>query len=379
MRGIALKMLFGDPSKYLGLVLGMAFAVLLVNQQAGIMINVIGRIASMILDVPEASIWVMDPGVPNTDTVIPIRDTELARVRSVDGVKWAAPLLKANGRIHTPSGQVTSIVFYGLEDATLIGVPNRVILGEISDLKLADAIAIDEDGYKKIWPDGPLQLGREIEINDHRAKIVVIVKVEPPFTTIPQIYTRYSNALNYANSGRHQLSFILVQHVESHSAEDVAKEITRSTGLAAYTSEQYRDKTIKWAYEKTALPVNFILMIFMGITVGIMVVGLLFHLFITENLKQYAVIKAIGVKNSRIVGMVLLQAFVAGVTGYAIGMGMAAIFFHYASQSSSFWGIVLRLDVALYSLVLAILISFLTSLFSLRKVLVLDPATVFRG
>ena len=120
-------------------------------------------------------------------------------------------------------------------------------------------------------------------------------------------------------------------------------------------------------------------MIFMGITVGIMVVGLLFHLFITENLKQYAVIKAIGVKNSRIVGMVLLQAFVAGITGYAIGMGMAALFFHYASQSNSFWGIVLRLDVALYSLVLSILISFVTSIFSLRKVLVLDPATVFRG
>lgn len=109
MYRVALKMLFGDPSKYLGLVLGMAFSVLLVNQQAGIMINVIGRLASMIADVPVATIWVMDPGVPNTDTIVPMRDTELARVRSVDGVLWAVPMLKATGTIHTPSGLVTAV------------------------------------------------------------------------------------------------------------------------------------------------------------------------------------------------------------------------------------------------------------------------------
>lgn len=379
MYRVALKMLFGDPSKYLGLVLGMAFSVLLVNQQAGIMINVIGRLASMIDDVSAATIWVMDPGVPNTDTIVPMRDTELARVRSVDGVLWAVPMLKATGNIHTPSGLVTAVTYYGVDDATLTGAPQEVVMGHMEDLKLADAVAIDADGYQKIWPGEPFQLGRVLEMNDHRARLVAIVRVAPPFTTIPQIYTRYSNGLNYVDSRRHYLSFILVSHHPDRDPAEVARRISRSTGLAAWTSAEYRDRTITWAYQKTALPFNFLLIIAMGVMVGALVVGLLFHLFITENLKQYSVIKAMGVKNRRIVLMVLVQAFVAGLTGYTIGIGMAAWFFYLVRETSSFRGIEMRQDVAMISLVLAIAISLASSMFSLRRVLVLDPATVFRS
>ncbi len=379
MNRVALKMLFGDPSKYLGLVLGMAFSVLLVNQQAGIMINVIGRLASMIADVPAATIWVMDPGVPNTDTIVPMRDTELARVRSVDGVLWAVPMLKATGNIHTPSGLVTAVTYFGVDDVTLTGVPEEVIMGNIQDLKLADAIAIDADGYHKIWPGEPFELGRVLEMNDHRARLVAIVQVNPPFTTIPQIYTRYSNGLNYVDTRRHYLSFILAHHQPGRSVAEVAQNITRATDLAAWPSDVYRNRTITWAYQKTALPFNFLLIIAMGVIVGALVVGLLFHLFITENIKQYAVIKAMGVKNRRIVLMVLVQAFVAGLTGYAIGIGMAAAFFELVRETPNFRGIQLREDVAVISLILALGMSLMTSMISLRKVLILDPATVFRS
>lgn len=252
-------------------------------------------------------------------------------------------------------------------------------MGHLDDLKLADAVAIDADGYQKIWPGEPLQLGRVLEMNDHRARLVAILRVTPPFTTIPQIYTRYSNGLNYVDSRRHYLSFILASHHPGSDPAQVARKISRSTGLAAWSSAEYRDRTINWAYQKTALPYNFLLIIAMGVMVGALVVGLMFHLFITENLKQYAVIKAMGVKNRRIVLMVLVQAFVAGVAGYCIGIGMAAGFFNLVRETSSFRGIEMRQDVALVSLVLAITISLASSMFSLRKVLILDPATVFRS
>ncbi len=71
MYRIALKMLFGDRAKYIGLVFGVAFSTLLINQQCGIFVGLIGRSASIIDDTPEADIWVMDPGVKNLDTVFP--------------------------------------------------------------------------------------------------------------------------------------------------------------------------------------------------------------------------------------------------------------------------------------------------------------------
>ncbi len=90
MYRIALKMLFHDRAKFIGLILGVAFSILLINQQVGIFLGLLSRAGAIVDDVPEADIWVMDPGVKNLDTIFPMRDTELGRVRGVEGVEWAS-------------------------------------------------------------------------------------------------------------------------------------------------------------------------------------------------------------------------------------------------------------------------------------------------
>ena len=68
MAVIALRMLFGDRAKYLGLVFGVAFATLLVTQQGGLFVGLMTRTSSVIADVREADIWVMDPQAAGTST-----------------------------------------------------------------------------------------------------------------------------------------------------------------------------------------------------------------------------------------------------------------------------------------------------------------------
>src|SRR5215469_6000189 len=46
------------------------------------------RTASQILDAREADIWVMDPRVEYVDEIEPMTDTQLERVRGVNGVDW---------------------------------------------------------------------------------------------------------------------------------------------------------------------------------------------------------------------------------------------------------------------------------------------------
>src|SRR5258708_9437976 len=60
-----------------------------------------------------------------------------------------------------------------------------------------------------------------------------------------------------------------------------------------------------------------------------------------ENLKQVGTLKAIGVTNWRLTGMVLLQAFTVGVMGFGIGTGMAAAFFEMTLQKIATRGIIL--------------------------------------
>ena len=67
MNWVAIRMLTGDRVKFFGLVFGVTFATFLMSQQVSVFVGIVGRSASQIVDVRDASIWVMDPRVRHFD------------------------------------------------------------------------------------------------------------------------------------------------------------------------------------------------------------------------------------------------------------------------------------------------------------------------
>jgi putative ABC transport system permease protein len=378
---VALKMLFGDTAKLLGLVFGMAFSTLLITQQASMFVGIMERTANLITETREPNIWIMDPAIEQIDAVRPLRDTELGRVRGVSGVAWAVPFFKGQAVVTTETGGLQSSFVYGLDDMTLIGLPPDIIMGNRDALRNPDAIAIDESGFKKIWPKQPLELGRTLELNDRRAVVTAIVRTAPPFQTQPLIYTRYSQALSFTNNGRNQLSYVLARSAPDVPPAVAARRIESQTGLKALSSDEFRLQTMRYFLFNTGIPVNFGTVVLLGVIVGIAVVGLTFNMFVVENLKQYAALKAMGLTNGQLIGMVVLQAAVVGAVGFAIGLGLTSVFFEAVTSNptSFFRGFYLPWQVAVGVGVLATLIMLLSALISLRRVLVVDPAVVFRG
>lgn len=379
MFSIAMKMLFHDRAKFIGLVLGVAFSTLLINQQLGIFIGLISRAGAVVVDVPEADIWVMDPGVKNLDTIFPLRDTELGRVRGVPGVAWAVPLFKSNVTIRTGNGELEASLLIGVDDTTLIGLPPQVIMGNIDELRRPDAVAVSEEGFKKVWRNEPVALGKVAELNDRRAVVVAIVKDSPKFTSSITFFTRYSQALQYTNNGRNQMSFIVAKAAQDQTPEQVSENIKVRTGLQAMSSPAFRWKAIEYVIQNTGIPISIGTVVALGILVGIAVVGLMFNLFVLENLKQFAVLKAIGTNNWRLIGMVFLQAIVVGFVGFSLGLFGATMFFETAGKSPTFQGFFLPWYVAAGSGAVAAAIIVLAALFAMRRVLFVDPAIVFRG
>jgi|SRR5206468_3070103 len=95
MNFIALKMLTGDRAKYLGLIFTIAFCTFLLENQTSIFAGVLKRTGSQIADVTDAEIWVMDPKTEYFEQTKALKDTDLTRVRGVEGVQWAVRLFKA--------------------------------------------------------------------------------------------------------------------------------------------------------------------------------------------------------------------------------------------------------------------------------------------
>ena len=217
MTWIALKMLMGDRAKYIGILAGITFSALLIAQQASIFCGLLLRTAAQIQDISDADIWVMDPGVEYVDELKAMSDGAcLKRAASMAspglfGSIKARRTLKLEPDPKYPQGTFQQVILLGLDDGTMVGAPRTMIEGKLSDLREPDAVIMDIDGYKYLWPNEPVRLGREFEMNDHRAVLVGICKSAPTFQTFPVIYTRYSQAMTYVPPERRVLSFVLVQ------------------------------------------------------------------------------------------------------------------------------------------------------------------------
>jgi putative ABC transport system permease protein len=346
-------MLTGDRSKYFGLVFGVTFATLLMSQQTSIFMGIMKRTASQIIDVRDAPIWVMDNKVRYIDEVPGLPDTSLERVRGVEGVEWAVKLYKGQIRARLSDGNFRTVILFGLDDTSLVGAPQAIIAGQVGDLRRPDAVIIDKAGYEYLWPDEP--------------------------ATLPVIYTRYCQTTWYVPRERDTMSFVLARPKPGVSIEEACRQIERQTGLLALSQDQFFWKTIKYFLSSTGIPVNFGISITLGFLIGVAIDGQTIYLFTIENLKQFGALKAMGLSNGRIVGMILLQAVVVGAMGYGIGLGLAALFFESTSHITQMAGLHLYWQVVAGSGAPVMLIVVLASLLSIRRVLVLEPAVVFRG
>jgi hypothetical protein len=138
MNFIALKMLIGDRAKYFGIIIGLTFASLLITQQSAIFVGIMTRTFSFITDVGLPDIWVVDPQVQYIGDIKPLGDTELLRVRGMEGIEWAVPLYLGTLDACLPDGTYQSCIFVGLDDETLIGGPATMVAGNISNLRQPD-------------------------------------------------------------------------------------------------------------------------------------------------------------------------------------------------------------------------------------------------
>jgi len=375
---IAIRMLTGDSQKFYGLLFGIAFSTLLITQQLTIFVNLIERGASGVYNSPDAEVWVMDPVSRTTDVKFEMPSTALDQVRSVRGVEWAVPHLRAAASVRTSTGDLEGVAIIGVDDATLIGLPERMIEGSKDVLSRPDAVIIDDGGVSNLFENGEDPIGQRLELNDQRAVIRGVVDSIPSFTSQVSLYTKYSQALNYVPGTRNRLSFVLAGVSDGVTAKEVASRIEEETGLKAETRDEFAEGGVDFIIETTGIPTNFGITVVLGFVVGVAIVGLTFSLFIRDNIKQFGALKAIGVTNWKIVGMVSAQAGLVGSIGYALGVVGTVLFIWGFSGNSFFKGFYIPWEIPLVSLGAVILILAITGWIALRSVLSTEPAAVFR-
>jgi putative ABC transport system permease protein len=348
------------------------------------------RTFGAITDLGQPDIWVMDKKVQFIDDIKPMQDTELYRVRGVSGVQWAVPLYKGLIRARLDTGNFQTCNVIGLDDATLIGGPPKMVadstgaIGRLEDLRRSEAVIVDEvganDKLAKI-PAGngkpiPLKIGDTLELNDHRAVVVGLCQVSRTFQSQPVVYTTYSRATTFAPQERKLLSFVLVKAENGVDIQNLCNRITQTTGLGAFTRIQFVWKTVDYFMEYTGIPINFGISVALGFFVGTIIAGQTFYNFTLDNLKYFGTLKAMGADGPILLRMILIQAVLVGTIGYGLGVGLASLFGMVTAKTElAFWMPWQLLAISGFAVTIICIFS---ALLSIYKVMRLEPAIVFK-
>ncbi|MBC7784469.1 MAG: ABC transporter permease [Burkholderiales bacterium] len=394
MNFVAFKMLTGDRGKYIGMIFGLTIASFLIIQQLSIFCGLMSRTFGFLTDTSQPDIWVMDEKVQFVDDIKPLQDTQLLRVRGIEGVAWAIPMYKGQIKARLADGTFQNCNVIGLDDASLIGGPPVMIadsagvVGRLEDLRRADAVIVDDDGAKdklaKVTVDAngketktPLRVGDMLELNDKRAIVAGLCRVTPTFQSQPVIYTTYSRAMSFAPRERKLLSFVLVKAQPGVDVAALCDRIHSETGLKAISGDGFKEMTVIYFMKYTGIPINFGISVVLGFIVGTAIAGLLFYQFTQDNIRHFGALKAMGTADFQLLKMILLQSSFVGLIGYGLGAGGAALMGLVAGSSAlAFWmpwWVLAGGGVAIAMIVL------MSSVVSIAKVIRLEPAIVFKG
>ncbi|MBI1176315.1 FtsX-like permease family protein [bacterium] len=381
MTAIALKMLFGERAKVAMLVSGICFATILMVQGLSLGLGILATSYATAVNL-KAPIWVASPLI---DQVVmnnqPLLDTDVYRVRSVEGVAWAARLFVggAQVRVVDRGGVSQNVTLIGLDTQTLAGAPTEFIAGSLNDLRQTDAVIVDASAMARLSPDPavPLKIGETFEMNDRRARIVGVVQTSAAtHGQAGYVFTTYDRAVQYVPAQRKMTTYVLAAPMAVHTAAEVARRISDATGLNAFTSDGIRKSSARWFIRNSPVPFVIGLIVGIGFAVGTVISGQTFFTFILENTRHLGVLRAMGTQTRRLARMILLQAMVAGLIGYGLGVGIISLVIAVAPANSP---LKVQLPVLMAVLVPVLGICAVAALLGIRRMARIEPAIVFRS
>jgi putative ABC transport system permease protein len=396
MLRVALKMLMGDRAKYLALLFGITFTSFLVTFAASYLCGFITRGFALISENGATDVWVMDPAVASVEQTTNVVASALDRVRSVDGVGYAVPLALGTAEARFPNGRVQTFQVIGVDDATLPGISALEGGAPAAVLRAPDAAIADPGGTEgKLetplqeadqWPrephldapTRPLAAGDQLFVNDYRVRIAGISKALPRWPPRPLLYTSFYNAARILLPERRRLTFVLVTASPGVDPRKLATRIHAQTGLRARASDDFKADTVRWFLINSEDVEETTRMLFFAMSVGFGITGVMLYMFTHENLKQYAILKAMGATPKLLVGMIFAQTGVCALLGTGLGLGLCAMIGQLLAQAVEF-PFRMMWFTPLLGGGMVVLVSIVAAAISVRPVLKLEPAVVFAG
>jgi putative ABC transport system permease protein len=248
------------------------------------------------------------------------------------------------------------------------GVPDSV---HMPDSVIVDELFLDALGVRRI--------GDEAELYGRRAVVRGISSGVRTLTASPFVFTSIDTARKFDRRyGPDEITYVLVRCSPGSSPQAVRDELRVAIPHAeVLTSREFAARTMQYWMLETGLGITVVLTAILGLTVSVVITSQTLFTITNEHLRNYSTLAAVGFSKLQLLACICVQALTLTTGGVVIG----SFFFGVAAHLSSRTPLPLETLPEVYAALVAVSMgsSLAGAVLSLRSVIRLDPATVFRG
>lgn len=369
---LAFRNLFHDRIRLAVTMVGILFSIVLVAVQLGLYLGARNIIVSMI-DRSEGDLWIMAYGTKNFEEAQPIGLREKFAALSTPGVAKAVPLIVSFTDWRKPTGGATLVVIVGAdaEDGGL--KPWNVVEGDVTGLGARDAVIVDKSYLSDLGLNG---VGDTAQIGSSRVRISGLTDGIRSFTVTPYVFTTLNRARSLLDMPADNLTYVLVKLEPGADAEAVRAELrTKVPDNEVLTKAEFHDRSLNHWLFATGAGVALIGGAILGLVVGTVIVAQTLYSSTKDHLNEFATLRALGSSSGYIHRVILAQAALSAVLGYALGMIIAMAVVYFSEQTPL--PIIMTPGLATLLLGLTVAMCAISALSAIGKVMRIDPAVVF--
>ena len=369
---LAMRNLFYDKVSLAVTIVGILFSVVLVSVQLGIYAGT-SRIITSVIDNADGEIWIAAFGTKSIEESGTLTGNERHTALATPGVARVYPIVSTFSNWKKPDGARQLCVVIGTEVSDSGLKPWNIVGGGLEELKLPDAVAIDETYFKYLGVNG---IGSTAEINGQRVRVTTLTHGIRSFTTTPYIFTTLKQGRKLQGMPPGSANFYLVKLAEGADIATVQADLkSRMPDLDVITKAEFKQRSLRHWLFGTGAGIALIGGAILGTLVGTVIVAQTLYASTKDHLNEFATLRALGSSSGYIHRVILTQAGLSAVLGYVLGMALALGIV--ALSVNTELPIIMTPSLAVGLFALTVSMCAISAVSAIIKVTRIDPAMVF--
>ena len=369
---LASRNLFHDTLRFVATMVGIVFSVVLVMVQMGLFLG-FGHMVTTMIDHAATDLWVVPKNVKCFEDPSLIDLKLRNKIATLDGVATVVPLVIGFSDWRLESGEMTPVFVVGsdLRDGAM--QPWNLVEGNVQALSQGFSVAVDRSYFDRLGVTG---IGSQAEIRGKKVKVVALTDGIRSFTTTPYVFVDAKNARGFTGTPGDRASDLLIRLKPDADRDTVVQAVRGQVGDAeVLTTDEFRKRSRSFWLFGTGAGAALFAGALLGVIVGTVIVAQTLYSSTKDHLNEFATLRAMGSSNGYIYHVIIYQALINAVVGFAIASGIGALVVQMTAKSALPIVITNWLVAALAALTVVMCVT--SALGAIFRVVRIDPAAVF--